>query len=212
VLGTAANGSGAAAARPAFPNLTAVRWWRKKRERAVGPAMTREQELEQAGADRPVLAVDVDGVISLFGFDVPLNEAPGELHLIDGMAHCISRAAGERLVRLSQHYDLIWATGWEERANEYLPLLLGLPGELPYLTFGGNARFGTAHWKVDAIDAYAGDRPVAWIDDSLDETCREWARQRPAPTLLLETDPRRGLEEVHVDALTAWIEHGFRPV
>ena len=142
--------------------------------------------------DRPVLAVDVDGVISLFGFDEPLSEAPGDVVLVDGIAHCISRAAGERLVRLSQHYDLIWATGWEERANEHLPLLLGLPGELPYLTFGGNAQFGTAHWKLDAIQAYAGDRPLAWIDDNLDESCHAWAASRTAPTLLVETDPTRG--------------------
>jgi class 3 adenylate cyclase len=169
--------------------------------------------LEQAaeGHDRPVLAVDVDGVISLFGFDEPLTEAPGEVVLVDGVAHCISRAAGERLVRLSQYYDLIWATGWEERANEHLPLLLGLPGELPYLTFGGSAQFGTAHWKLDAIQAYAGDRPLAWIDDNLDESCHAWAASRSAPTLLVETDPTRGLEEAHVDSLVAWIEAGFSP-
>ena len=163
------------------------------------------------GADRPVLAVDVDGVISLFGFDEPLTKAPGDVYLIDGVAHCISRPAGERLVRLSQHFDLIWATGWEERANEHLPLLLGLPGELPYLTFGGNAQFGTAHWKLDAIQAYAGDRPLAWIDDNLDESCHAWAASRSAPTLLVETDPTRGLEEAHVDALVAWTEAGFSP-
>jgi HAD domain in Swiss Army Knife RNA repair proteins len=161
--------------------------------------------------ERPVLAVDVDGVISLFGFEEPLTEAPGELHLIDGMAHCISKEAGERLSRLADHYELIWATGWEERANDYLPQLLGLPEELPYLTFGGKAQFGTAHWKVDAISDYAGDRPLAWIDDSIDDSCRRWARVREAPTLLVEVDSRRGLEEAHVDALIAWIEDGFQP-
>jgi hypothetical protein len=163
------------------------------------------------GRDRPVLAVDVDGVISLFGFEQPLTEAPGEVVLVDGVPHCISRAAGERLMRLSDHYDLIWATGWEDRANEHLPLLLGLPGELPYLTFGGNARFGSAHWKLDAIQAYAGERALAWIDDNLDESCHAWAASRAAPTLLVETDPTRGLEEAHVDALIAWAEAGFRP-
>jgi hypothetical protein len=203
----------------AATNLTAVGLWERAKRWANKDSLaeqpvdgeTREQQLVRAGDDsRPVLAVDVDGVISLFGFDEPLAQAPGEMHLIDGIAHCISRAAGERLIRLAQHYDLIWATGWEERANEHLVLLLGLPGELPYLTFGGNARFGTAHWKVDAIDAYAGDRPLAWIDDSLDETCREWARRRAAPTLLLETHPARGLEEGHVDALLAWIRDGYQ--
>jgi hypothetical protein len=178
------------------------------------PAVAEPQDgLQRAaeGHDRPVLAVDVDGVISLFGFEQPLTEAPGDVVLVDGVPHCISRAAGERLMRLSDHYDLIWATGWEDRANEHLPLLLGLPGELPYLTFGGNARFGSAHWKLDAIQAYAGERALAWIDDNLDESCHAWAASRSAPTLLVETDPTRGLEEAHVDALIAWAEAGFRP-
>ena len=160
--------------------------------------------------ERPLLAVDVDGVISLLGFDDP-TEAPGEFQLIDGVAHCISREAGDRLRRLSEWYDLVWATGWEERANDYLPALLGLPGELPYLTFDGQARFGSAHWKVDAISDYAGDRPVAWIDDCIDESCRFWAHMRHGPTLLVPVDPRRGLEESQTEALITWVEGGYTP-
>ena len=48
------------------------------------------------------------------------------------------------------------------------------------LTFDGRAVFGTAHWKLEAIDEYAGDRPAAWIDDSLDERCTSWADGRSA--------------------------------
>ena len=162
------------------------------------------------GSDRPILAVDVDGVISLFGFDDPAD-APGEFHLIDGVAHCISRAAGERLRRLSGWYELVWATGWEERANDYLPGLLGLPAELPYLTFDGGARFGTAHWKIDAIDRYAGDRPVAWIDDCLDESCYAWAEAREAPTLLVPVESDIGLTDAHVEALLRWVRDGYTP-
>ena len=50
------------------------------------------------------------------------------------------------LRNLTAVYELIWATGWEDRANDALAGLLGLP-ELPYLTFDGAARFGTAHWN-----------------------------------------------------------------
>ena len=124
-------------------------------------------------ADRPVLAVDVDGVISLFGFEGPLDLAPGRFHLIDGIAHCISDVAGPQLLRLADAYELIWATGWEDRANDHLPMILGLPDKLPCLTFDGRARFGTAHWKLEALDDYAGDRPLAWLDDSLDESCHD---------------------------------------
>ena len=154
----------------------------------------------------PVLAVDVDGVISLFGFDGPLADVPGRFHLIDGIAHCIADGAGPRLLRLAEHYELVWATGWEERANEHLPLLLGLPADLPVLTFGGRARFGTAHWKLDALDDYAGDRPLAWIDDSLDKSCREWAESRTAPTLLVPTVSDIGLTDSQVETLIGWSE------
>jgi hypothetical protein len=152
---------------------------------------------------RPILAVDVDGVISLFGFDDPPDRDKARFELIDGMVHCISLGAGDRLRRLSGLFDLIWATGWEDRANDVLPGLLGLP-ELPFLTFDGAARFGTAHWKLGPLGEYAGDRAIAWIDDSFDESCYEWARERAAPTLLVPTESHLGLEEAHAGTLEAW--------
>jgi HAD domain in Swiss Army Knife RNA repair proteins len=160
-------------------------------------------------AEKPVLALDVDGVVSLFGFDGPLDQVPGRFHLIDGVAHCIPDEVGDRLRRLAEHYELVWAKGWEDRANDSLITILGLPGELPFLTFGGKARFGTAHWKLDAIAKYAGDRPLAWIDDCLDESCHAWASQRSAPTLLVPVEPDRGLEEAQVEALINWARDGY---
>jgi HAD domain in Swiss Army Knife RNA repair proteins len=142
--------------------------------------------------------VDVDGVLSLFGFESP----PGPVHLIEGVPHCINEAAGPRLARLARRFELVWATGWEERANEHLPHLLQLPfPELPYLSFDGRAQFGTAHWKLEEIDRYAGDRPAAWIDDSIDEECLEWARRREAPTLIVHTDSAVGITDEHVGEL-----------
>jgi hypothetical protein len=155
----------------------------------------------------PILFVDVDGVISLFGFAPDTAELPGPLHWVDGVAHCIPAAVGERLVSLAARFELVWATGWEERANEHLPFLLGLPfRDLPCLHFDGSAVFGSAHWKVDAIDAYAGRRPAAWVDDNMDERCRAWADGRPAPTMLVETSPAEGLIDEHVEELLAWAQ------
>jgi hypothetical protein len=159
--------------------------------------------------ERPLLALDVDGVISLFGYPGPLHDMPGRFHLIDGMAHCIPEGIGERLRRLAGRYEIVWATGWEDRANERLPEILGLPGELPFLTFDGNARFGSAHWKIDAIDRYAGERPLAWVDDCIDESCHEWASGRAAPTLLVSTEPDQGLTDKHVETLLGWAQEGY---
>lgn len=160
-----------------------------------------------AEPSKPVLAVDVDGVISLFGFEGPPEEAPCQFQLIDGMAHCISPGAGERLRRLAPHYELVWATGWEERANDHLLHILGLD-PLPVLSFGGAARFGSAHWKLGPIEDYAAGRRLAWIDDSLDESCHEWARARAEPTLLVPTLSFEGIVDSHVDALIRWAGPG----
>jgi hypothetical protein len=172
---------------------------------------------KQPKSDAPILAVDVDGVISLFGFDQPVEpgrvspaEAPGEFHLIDGMLHCIAMDTGPRLERLAKTYELVWASGWEDRANDHLPKILGLP-ELPYLTFDGRAQFGTAHWKLEALEEHARSRPLAWIDDSLDESCFEWAEKRAEPTLLVPTESDTGMLDAHVEALEAWVRDGFEP-
>jgi hypothetical protein len=154
-------------------------------------------------ASKPILAVDVDGVISLFGFDTPPPPAEARHQLVDGMLHCISLRAGERLQRLSEHFDLIWASGWEEKANFYLPPMLGI-AELPHLVFDGAARFGSAHWKLGPLDEYSRGRPAAWVDDNFDESCYRWAREREWPTLLVPTEPALGLGEVETEALIAW--------
>ena len=154
---------------------------------------------------RPILAVDVDGVISIFGFDEPPGPDVARFELIDGVVHCISLRSGERLRRLAERFELIWATGWEDKANYYLPALLDLP-ELPHLTFDGAARFGSAHWKLGPLEEHCRGRALAWLDDNLDESCYEWARQRPEPTLLMPTRSARGIQDTETEALLAWAE------
>ena len=162
--------------------------------------------------EKPLLFVDVDGVISLFGF-APSDSMPGRFHFVDGISHCIGSDAGRRLEALRDHFKLVWATGWEEKANEYLPYLLELPElDLPVLTFDGQATFGSAHWKIDAIDEYAADRPAAWIDDNIDADCERWARERGAPTLLVPTDAAVGISDEHVEQLLAWADEHRRSV
>jgi len=143
-------------------------------------------------------------VISLFGFD-PAKGIPGAFVSVDGILHCIGSDAGSRLTRLAQHFELVWATGWEEKANEYLPHLLDLEvRELPLVTFDGGAVFGSAHWKLAALDEYARGRPAAWVDDFLDEECERWADGRAEPTLLVRTESHTGLTDELVDVLLGW--------
>jgi hypothetical protein len=162
--------------------------------------------LNQTPSKRPILFVDVDGVISLFGFSQS-DPPPGRFHSVDGVMHCINEACGPRLTRLSERYELVWATGWEEKANEYLPFLLRMDvPELPVVTFAGQAVWGTAHWKVTALDEYARGRPAAWVDDFLDESCERWAEEREEPTLLVRTESHSGLTDELVELLLDWAD------
>jgi hypothetical protein len=151
--------------------------------------------------DRPLLFVDIDGVISLFGF--PWDRRPaGDWLNVDGVIHLISATAGEHLHRLAGAFDLVWCSGWEDKADEHLRHQLKVPVRPPFLTFFADP--GTPGWKIAAIEGHAGDRPLAWIDDAHDDVSRAWAAARAAPTLLVATDPATGLVAAHVDALERW--------
>jgi hypothetical protein len=158
---------------------------------------------------KPALLCDIDGVISLWGFEMN-TRPPGDYAMVDGIPHFLSTQAAEHLLALSSSFDLVWCTGWEEKADEYLPGLLGVPKGLPHLSFDGRSRAAVsarAHWKLAAIDAYAGDRPLAWVDDAFNDACRAWAQERTettAPTLLVPTVPAVGLAAEHVAVLEAF--------
>ena len=151
---------------------------------------------------KPVLLVDIDGVLSLWGFD-PDKRPDGSWHQVEGIAHFLSSTAVEHLHDLAESFDLVWCSGWEEKADEHLPALIGAPA-LPHLSFERNPGRGHAHWKLAAIEEHAGDRPLAWVDDALDDACEAWAAERTAPTLLVRTDPAVGLTDAHVEQLRAW--------
>jgi hypothetical protein len=163
----------------------------------------------EPGAGRPLLLVDIDGVISLFGGTELSSASPfagraGSFHSIDGIPHFLSSTAAAHLLDLQRDFELAWCSGWEEKANEHLPHLLGLPPGLPFLRFERSVGRANAHWKLAAIDEFAGVRALAWIDDALNAACHEWAQARPAPTLLVETQPRHGLTETEAEILSQW--------
>ncbi|HEY2397395.1 MAG TPA: hypothetical protein VGH78_00235 [Solirubrobacteraceae bacterium] len=166
-------------------------------------------------------------MISLFGRPPGASQTPaagdgppidGSFHSIEGMPHFLSSTAAAHLLSLAPLYELVWASGWEERAEEHLPHLLGVPERLPFLRFPRDgavacaAAAGTvagpqttlAHWKLQSVDAYAADRPLAWIDDAFNDACHDWAAARAAPTLLVATDPQHGLTSREARLLQDW--------
>ena len=175
---------------------------------STAPSLTdrRERQASEASSmlrknEKPLLFLDIDGVLSLFGF--ASDSRPEGVWLnVDGIVHLISATAAEHLQRLGAAYDVVWCSGWEEKANEHLVTPLTLAGPLPFLTFPPNG--DGRHWKLASIEAHALDRPLAWVDDAHDDGCHEWAAAREAPTLLVATQPPVGLTEAQVADLERW--------
>src|SRR4051794_29583481 len=124
--------------------------------RVPGPPSAQSKDTVRADRDlvatgtKPLLLVDIDGVISLFrtplssGGNTPVE---GAFHSIEGIPHFLSATAAGHLLELASLYDLVWCSGWEERADEHLPHLLGVPARLPVLRFDRDVGGGLPHHR-----------------------------------------------------------------
>jgi hypothetical protein len=116
------------------------------------------------------------------------------------------------LAELSSVFELAWATTWEHCANEYLSPLLGLgdllvaePSKIPITGLIPESLYShVAEWKWPAIKELAGDRPLAFVDDSATRMVASPHEMldRTAPTLVIA--PEYYLTRAHVDELLAF--------
>ncbi|QOK22799.1 hypothetical protein IGS73_17485 [Janibacter indicus] len=139
---------------------------------------------------RPWLLLDVDGVL--------LREGTATDHL--------SPKTLRQLDLLRQRYDFAWATSWEGSANT----LLRGSGQEPWpvvrvVSAAGNDPDGYDSARVVPILAFVGDRPFAWVDDQIGRRDAD-ALTHECDCLVVRPNPRRGLDDDHVDRLLAWAQ------
>jgi hypothetical protein len=169
---------------------------------------------------KPVLLVDVDGVLNCFGsLWTPEYEAEHFEPLrvaYDRYTIRCRKGLADNLARLAEWFEMTWCTAWEGNAHPFFGEWLGLGHEpWPHVDWTRGWVGEELTWKLaDVRRVHDGDRPLAWIDDDLGPDAYEWAKERNqagAPTLLVKTNPCDGLTDKHVDQLIYFAEEVSRP-
>lgn len=184
--------------------------------------MTNREDIEDT--IKPVLLVDVDGVLNPFqmktrkaegrGFSVNNIVIPGE----GTFEVFISSSMMKALFEMQETFDLVWCTTWNHWANKLILPLAGFDfPEFPVLELGvpqnvSNYLGAKPFWKTpQVVEAftngdYAGRR-FAWIDDGVSHKVDKPYLRRYFNDHIFKlgfVNPGIGLTEELENRLTIW--------
>jgi hypothetical protein len=151
---------------------------------------------------RPLLFLDVDGVLNCL---FPIVEAE-YVKTLDGSREvhsCVPKGTRDRLARVLEVYDPVWATAWMGGAHRHFRDHLGL-SEIPwpYIDF--------FDFKLTQIIKYASKfgnfgtlRPWAWVDDDAKWEIKQLGEHfgQIPDTLIISPQGKIGITDEHVDQL-----------
>lgn len=156
--------------------------------------------------NKPLLFIDVDGVLNrevsnsqahkrgLLSINVTASSSGWKykLHL--------DRADTDRLLSLTDVFDLAWGTTWEHDANTLIAPQLGLPTDLPVAVVEPGDQIS----KAPGIARLADGLPFVWLDDHVDSFDRGLLVDYPASWLVIDVDDVTGLTDDHIGQARAW--------
>lgn len=141
---------------------------------------------------KPVLALDVDGVVALDANPaVPVERVSVSAYGRWRRELLIPEGAPELLARLAADYELVWATAWGSSAHGALREALRLGDEpWPFVP----VQFA----KADAVRRHAAGRPWVLVEEAMGEP-----GQQPdgVDGAILRVSPTRGVADLDPDEL-----------
>ncbi|MEI6624160.1 MAG: hypothetical protein WCP28_19885 [Actinomycetes bacterium] len=186
-------------------------------------------------AGRPVVALDLDGLLNVWHYD---GQPPAGTTVVDTVIPAWAcagatylRSHGQRngaititvdpahgpWIRslLDRGVDVVWSTTWESAANVVYAPLLGIPPlpVVPLVSPPPHHKGGSPEVKcLDLALTFPG-RPVVWLDDHsqyLQGPGHNDLRRRPGfwPTLIPRIYPDMGLTQQVRDEVDAWLAQG----
>ncbi|NYJ03912.1 HAD domain-containing protein [Petropleomorpha daqingensis] len=167
--------------------------------------------------DRPILLLDVDGVLNALKRTLPEGWKQGTFH---GFVLSWDPTITARLRRLheSGRVEIQWLTTWTTDADQLLAEPMGLPRglkvhdreEVAPTGYSWTAGGLSGWWKLAAAIAVVEadpDRRIIWIDDDLaeqGEDTDEWLAANPH-VLVIAPDLLEGLTHEQLDSIEAWL-------
>lgn len=167
-----------------------------------------------------LLLIDIDGVLIPFpdraghGPETHVRHfvVPTGYEAAEPVPIWLNPAHGPLLLGLLNEVPLapLWCTSWHGDASTLIGLNLGLPA-FPHVELG-RPKITTSHpngylWKRDPVELLLGPSPAVWIDDDFTSLDHAWAVARTLagiPTLLVQPDPKVGLQQKHLETVKAW--------